>query len=146
MRMRGPGAVDDVFISEIVRPRWANAYKRMERSSSVGRQGAITSPLVDRVERLRDRFRVITRDGVVDLTEQAEIAHELAQMEPEAHRVHRSLRFVSLAIQGDGIDSAWFERQRRADIHDRLYLVTPEDDGPEPGAPGAAMSAKCRAA
>lgn len=109
--------------------------KHMKGVPNVGRQALVSTPLVEHLERLQDRFRVIVSDGRVDADEQAEITRELAIVQPEAQRVHRCFRFVGLAIQGDGVDGDWFGRRAREDRQDRLRVVVRNDDPDPPAGP-----------
>lgn len=140
----GPSTVSALTNRIVAPPQGIAELRRKE--NQVSHRSVVSTPLVGRIEHTRDRWRVITSDGVVDADEQREISRELALMEPEAQLVQRSLRFVSIAIQGAGVDGGWFDRNWREDREDRLRLVVDNTDGPEPGGPGAAQPVRKRKA
>lgn len=103
----------------------------------MSRPGAITTPLVECAETLEDRLRVIVRDGVVDLGEQQELQRRVRALGFEVQRVHRSIRFASLALVGEGIDGAWFGRMASETASDQRRIVRPRFD-PDPSGPACA--------
>lgn len=97
----------------------------------------ISLPLVEAADRYNDLLAAVCCDGVVTPEEQRQLMRVFRTLSRKAERLHDSLRFADMAIHGDGIDGAWFERKRKEDLRDRRYLrvVTPEDDGPDSPAP-----------
>ena len=139
MRMRGPGAVDDVFITDIVWPRWADATSHRDGGQSVSRPAVTTLRLVERVEDFGDAFVNATNDGRIDAEEMTRLIRLWKPIPKKANRVHENAQGAIRALSGDGIYSPWFRRMVRESHAAELRIVVRNDD-PDPSGPGAARA------
>ena len=144
MRMCGPGAVDDVFITETlagIRPVFRNRTGGFVKGNS----GRFTAPTIEASQSL---CRVIWSDAWQD--------GELSPVEEE--RISLCDRVVSLATiadlteqarnaigHRDGLESPHADRRLR-EIREQLRVIRGGLDDPTPAGPSAARSVKQRAA
>jgi hypothetical protein len=103
---------------------------------------ASQSPL-ECVERLCDQWARAVADGVIDPDEQRQIERTLRSLFGRMSRLHVSVAFAVLALQGDGVDGEWINRKWKEYHSDRsyLHLMSMEDDDPEPSGPAAMKAA-----
>jgi hypothetical protein len=104
---------------------------------------ASQSPL-ECVERLCDQWTRAVADGVIDPDEQRQIERTLRSLFGRMSRLHVSVAFAVLALQGDGVDGEWINRKWKEYHSDRSYLhlmSLEDDDGPEPSGPAGLKAA-----
>jgi nicotinamide mononucleotide (NMN) deamidase PncC len=122
--------------NHIVRPIVAaTTSQHREEVMEMPRPAAISLALLQRVEQVSDQMAVAMSDGVMDRSEQMQIARGIAGIGFRAERVHANLTFIDRALHGDGIDGRWFRQMARQEVRDRQYMQPVDDDDPEPDGP-----------
>ncbi len=137
----GGGSEVDIATSDSIGPRKPERLATWKKGSDnpMPRPALVSLSLLEGIEAYDHLLTRAASDGVIDVDEMRQLARAFRPLRRKCARLHDSLSFVDMAIHGNGIDGEWFGRRVKEDMKARLYLVQPEDEGPEPSGPAAAQ-------
>ena len=140
---RTDGCVEGIPSVEKVNRKAMYAFKRKETNEPMSRSSRISLSLREDIETYGRYLTDAAEDGVITADELGRLRRTFRSIERKSARIDDSLRFIDLAMHGDGIDGPWFERNRKEELKGRAHLriVAAHDDGPRPSGPAARKAA-----